>query len=120
MDDQPQTSDTGGELQLLADRHNAGECGDSCPLHQEDMHAWFGLSYANYLVLERTLLQAMPGRWQRRFVALLEELYVARGDLPDAYGYRVQPVDAGGRFVEAPLPHYRHAPRDLDVLRRRS
>jgi len=25
-----------------------------------DIHTWFGLTYANYLVLPRTLLQSMP------------------------------------------------------------
>lgn len=43
----------------------------------EPIHEHFGLTYANYLVLNRTLLQSMPIEWQRRFVACLEDLNVA-------------------------------------------
>ena len=38
------------------------------------IHQFFGLSYANYLVLPRSVLQSMPDEWQRRFVKCLEEL----------------------------------------------
>ena len=38
------------------------------------IHAWFGLSYAKYLVLPRSILQSMPVEWQRNFVKLLEQL----------------------------------------------
>lgn len=34
----------------------------------------FGLSYANYLVLHRTLMQSMPVDWQARAVEVFEEL----------------------------------------------
>jgi hypothetical protein len=49
------------------------------------IHSWFGLTYANYLVLHRALLQSMPLRWQREFVNLLEELDAAypRSGRPD-------------------------------------
>lgn len=43
----------------------------------EPIHTWMGLSYSNYLVLQRTLLQSMPAGWQQRFVACLEELFTA-------------------------------------------
>lgn len=39
-----------------------------------DIHEWFGLSYSNYLVLPRALLQSMPLEWQHRFTALLTEM----------------------------------------------
>lgn len=42
-----------------------------------DIHTWFSLSYCNYLVLHRTLLQSMPREWQVRFTAMLEELDAA-------------------------------------------
>ncbi|EFC79182.1 hypothetical protein FrEUN1fDRAFT_7713, partial [Parafrankia sp. EUN1f] len=34
----------------------------------DTIHTWFGLSYSNYLVLPRSLLQSMPDRWQEPFV----------------------------------------------------
>ncbi|MEU5322944.1 hypothetical protein AB0G67_40270 [Streptomyces sp. NPDC021056] len=41
------------------------------------IHTWFGLSYSNYQVLHRTLMQSMPIEWQERMVACLEELQSA-------------------------------------------
>ena len=38
------------------------------------IHGFFGLSYSTYLVLHRSLLQSMPGDWQARFVALMEQM----------------------------------------------
>lgn len=51
------------------------------------VHTWFGLSYANYLVWPRTLMQSMPLEWQRRFTGLAEELDAAFAhlDRPEAY-----------------------------------
>ena len=46
-----------------------------------DVHAWFGLSYANYLVLPRSVLQSMPDEWQRRFTSLMDEMNDAFGHL---------------------------------------
>lgn len=43
-------------------------------LHDMDIHTFFGLSYCNYLVLNRSLLQSMPMEWQHKFVRLLNEL----------------------------------------------
>src|ERR1700737_46041 len=53
------------------------------------IHDHFGLSYANYLVLPRTLLQSMPEPWQARFVGMLEELNEAFRDVPQARTYTV-------------------------------
>ena len=80
------------------------ECGDERP-EPEAIHASFGLTYANYLVLARSKLQSMPDEWQARFVAMLADLHAAF-DVEEPYGYRVQAVDAGGRFVRDPIPHY--------------
>lgn len=38
------------------------------------IHNWFGLSYANYLVLLRSILQSMDAEWQKKLVNLLNEL----------------------------------------------
>jgi hypothetical protein len=58
---------------------------------REAIHSWFGLSYCNYLVLHRTILQSMPDEWQERFVACLHELDDAAQDLavPARYNVRV-------------------------------
>lgn len=56
-----------------------------------DIHHWFELSYANYLVLPRAVLQSMPVWWQQRFVAMLDELHAAYGTL-DWPEYDVQAV----------------------------
>ncbi len=51
------------------------------------IHTHFGLSYSNYQVLHRTLMQSMPVDWQKRMVTCLNELSNAftHIDHPDAY-----------------------------------
>lgn len=39
----------------------------------KEVHGYFGLTYANYLVMHRALLEAMPAEWQDKFVRLLDE-----------------------------------------------
>ena len=70
------------------------------------IHGWFGLSYCNYLVLPRSVLQSMPQEWQARFVTCLDELDEAARGLPQPDGYRVNAVDARGKFMSDPNPHY--------------
>lgn len=41
------------------------------------IHGWFSLTYANFLVVPRAVLQSMPVEWQEQFVGLLEELFAA-------------------------------------------
>lgn len=60
-------------------------------IEAEAVHGWFGLTYANYLVLHRTLLQSMPDEWQNRFVACLRELDDAFSHIEKAEGYKVEP-----------------------------
>ena len=55
------------------------------------IHTWFSLSYSNYAVLPRTLLQSMPERWQKQFVQLLEELHTEYAHVDQADGYQVTP-----------------------------
>lgn len=59
----------------------------------DDVHTWFGLSYANYAVLPRTLLQSMPPHWQRHFVACMRELDDAFAHIERAPGYEVKPCN---------------------------
>jgi hypothetical protein len=61
-------------------------------IDHEAIHGYFGLSYANYLTLSRTLLQSMPDEWQTRFVDCLRELDDAFRHVPQAEAYKVQPA----------------------------
>ncbi len=54
------------------------------------IHKHFGLSYSNYLVLHRTLMQSMPGDWQARMVACLDELNDAFAHVPQPEAFRVE------------------------------
>jgi hypothetical protein len=58
-----------------------------------DIHTWFGLTYSNYLVLPRTLLQSMPDAWQRRFTAMLGELDAAFSHIDQAQAYKVDAAE---------------------------
>jgi hypothetical protein len=50
-----------------------------------DVHTYFGLSYANYLVINRTVLQSMPLDWQDKLVKLLDQLEAAFGGVDVEY-----------------------------------
>lgn len=56
------------------------------------IHGYFGLSYSNYLVLHRTLMQSMPVDWQTRAVALFAELDAAYAHIEHAECYDVRPA----------------------------
>lgn len=68
-----------------------------------DIHGYFGLSYANYLVMHRSLLQSMPEQWQAQFVAMLEEYDAAFDHVPRAeiYEVRAARVSEYGELTEA-------------------
>lgn len=76
------------------------------------IHMFFGLSYANMLVLPRSILQSMPLEWQYKFTALILELNQTFEGSPDyepPAGYRVQPTDASGKMIPwsaCKVPHY--------------
>lgn len=74
------------------------ECNDA-------VHTWFGLSYASYLAVNRSLLQSMPPEWQRRFVQCMEELNDHFSHIKEPR-YTVHARDDQGRFVRDPIPHY--------------
>lgn len=61
-------------------------------IEHDAIHKHFGLSYANYLVIPRTLLQSMPQEWQVKFVALLDEMDEAFQHVPQAECYKVEAV----------------------------
>jgi hypothetical protein len=91
---------------------------------KKDIHTWFGLTYAQYLTIPRSVLQSMPLEWQHKFVELLDEL----GDtywtdiLPDGTDYRVElrklesTVAGGqkwGKKVDDPLADYKRGRRNV-------
>jgi hypothetical protein len=53
------------------------------------IHTWFSLSYSNYLVLHRSMMQSMPVDWQERAVALFGELNEAFDGVEQAPSYIV-------------------------------
>lgn len=80
---------------------------------EEPIHDFFELSYASYLVLPRSALQSMPVKWQRLFVALLNQMHEAFGDIPEHGTYHVDLKDDNGRFVHDPLQDYGRGRRRL-------
>lgn len=87
------------------------------PIHDPPVHAWFGLTYANYLVMPRSLLQSMPHEWQAQLVALLWQwesmLHHAGHPLPD---YAVNTRGDGGRFALDYYANYRHKRHSLEPV----
>lgn len=69
------------------------------------VHLHFGLSYSNYLVLHRTLMQSMPEEWQRRMVACLEELDAAfcHVDKPDVFWVQPAKVRTYSELTESDM-----------------
>jgi hypothetical protein len=69
--------------------------------NQIDVHTWFSLSYANYLVVPRSVLQSMPEDWQHRFTALMGEMHEAFGHL-EWPTYEVLTLKRELHFIGAP------------------
>jgi hypothetical protein len=84
------------------------------------IHDWFELTYAQYLTVPRSILEAMPEGWQDRFVALLEELDDTFDWRPEAGRYWCRLKDGDGRFVHDPFMEYRRPDRDAIERARRS
>lgn len=74
---------------------------------ESPVHAWFGLTYAQYATIPRSILEAMPHEWQERFVACMEQLDETFDWRPSEGRYWCRLKDANGRFVEDPLQEYR-------------
>ena len=68
---------------------------------------FFGLSYANYLVIPRAVLQAMPAEWQAKMVALIEQIEGRFAEYDGHHVYEVRLRGEGGRFEVDPLSNYR-------------
>lgn len=80
----------------------------------EPIHEYFGLTYSNYLVLPRSILQSMPGEWQDKFVALLEEIPEKFGiDWEPPGGYRILALDENKKFMVDEYSNYERGRRQL-------
>lgn len=87
----------------------------------EPIHHMFGLTYSNYLVLQRSLLQAMPLDWQHRFTTLIAEMEDEFDtDRLEVNHYQVNAINESGRFIKDPLRNYRYPDRELIESLRRS
>lgn len=77
-------------------------------LDDEAIHSFFGLTYANYLVLPRVALQSMPSEWQRQFVKLLEAIpeTLKEYNALEPETYLVSCKNLNGMFVKDKFPHY--------------
>lgn len=72
----------------------------------EPIHAWFGLTYAKYLVLPRSILQSMPVEWQRDFVKLLKQLDTNCINIDiETPDYSVS-AKKNGKFIKDPYRNY--------------
>lgn len=86
---------------------------------REPVHFWFELSYAQYLTIPRSILEAMPVEWQDRFVACLNELDETFDWRPKSGRYWVQLKNGDGRYWQDPLMEYRRPNRRyIESIRR--
>jgi hypothetical protein len=79
----------------------------------EPIHTWFELTYANYLAIPRSVLQSMPRSWQKKFVALLEQL----DELIDwrRSGLEISRRDESGKFIVDDLVDYARGRRRVPL-----
>lgn len=81
-------------------------------ISDEPIHEWFGLSYAQYLTIPRTVLQSMPVDWQHRFVTCLSEIDAAFAWMPEGE-YHVRLRGDNGHYQHDPLADYERGRRRL-------
>lgn len=82
----------------------------------DKLWAWFGLSYASFLILPRSFLHEMPDEWQGRLVDLLREFGTTFSNIPGEYEFEYHvSVRKEGKYVPCPefLKNYRHPDRDM-------
>jgi len=82
------------------------------------IHEAFGLTYASWLVLPRTLLRDMPTEWQTQFVKLLDEYHDVVRDKAPEYNYDINiQFKKNGKFCSIPeyFSNYKY-PKHEDLL----
>lgn len=75
------------------------------------IHNSFGLTYASYLVVPRSILQSMPGGWQQKLIALMNEMNsrLPYEDEMDESGRSYSVIcKRGGKRAEDRYQQYRH------------
>lgn len=78
---------------------------------RKDLHLWFGLSYASFLVMPRVAMMQMPKEWQERMAELLNQYDETINT--SAFGVKgctVRALDGNGKLMKMPeeLLNYRH------------
>lgn len=87
--------------------------GERTQQHDErkDLHLWFGLSYAAFLVMPRVAMMQMPEEWQEKMAELLNQ-YDETIDTAafGVKGCRVNALTGDGKLMKMPeeLLNYRH------------
>lgn len=84
-----------------------------CLDDDQPLHTWFGLSYAQYLTIPRSVMQSMPDDWQARMAQCLEELDEAIDWRPKEGRYFVQLRDDEGKYQSDPLMDYQRGRRRI-------
>ena len=86
----------------------------------EHVSYWFGLSYANYYVMPRVILEAMPNEWQEQWVKLVNQIDETFDLSGMVTRYEVRVRGERGRYEPDPLNEYRHPDKAfIDSLRRK-
>lgn len=105
-----------GEALGAAEEAAASDTGTRSELiDPEPIHGWFGLTYAHYLTIPRSVLQSMPAEWQERFVECLKELDETIDWRPQEGCYWVRLKDSRGRFARDPLGDYERGRRRIPL-----
>jgi hypothetical protein len=87
----------------------------------EPINTWFELTYAQYLTVPRSIMEAMPLEWQDRMVACLQELDATFDWRPEEGRYWVELRTANERYARDPLREYRHPDHEyIESIRRPS
>lgn len=83
---------------------------------RKDLHLWFGLSHAAFLVMPRVAMMEMPKEWQEKMAELLNQ-YDETIDTSafGVKGCRVQALTGEGKLMKMPeeLLNYRHPTPDV-------
>jgi len=91
--------------------------GKAKPFGESPIHAWFGLTYAQYITVPRSVLQSMPVDWQRKFVALLEQMDELYDWIPNQGRYWVRLKSDDGKFVHDTLMDYDRGRRFVEPVK---
>jgi hypothetical protein len=76
-------------------------------LESEPVSCWFSLTYSSYMVLHRVALESMPAEWQRKFIALIEQMQAELQTdlLPSEFMVKAR---VNGKFITDDWAQYRH------------